>query len=301
MPVAPKRIYHVNINCSDLDRSLAFYRDVVGLTTTTRTRPEVTQPGGAFGLDEVQWDAWIMQGSTGTAAPVLDLLEWQVPRPTGTPQRDATATGFNRLCISTPDLDALHARVAAAGMPCRTPPSTLDLGEGRGARIFIAADPDGTQLEFVEGEHTRLSHVAINCADFDRSRRYYEDVMGLTPLPGLVPPRQSGALFGLDGEMQLRAQLFRDPATGFMVELIDWITPRANVAPHRKANELGIFRMAGLTDDIARDYAMLQAAGVECYSPPAELSMGPGLPSLSALFWGDPDGACLELIESYAR
>lgn len=36
-----------------------------------------------------------------------------------------------------------------------------------------------------------------------------------------------------------------------------------------------------------------------CHPLPAELEMGPGLPSdLRALFFEDPDGACVELIES---
>jgi catechol 2,3-dioxygenase-like lactoylglutathione lyase family enzyme len=103
MPISPSRIYHVNVNCSDLARSRAFYTELLGLRPLTRTTPDAPQPGGAFGLDQVQWDAWILQGDEGSDGVVLDLLEWQVPRPTGTPATVATATGFNRLCLSVPD------------------------------------------------------------------------------------------------------------------------------------------------------------------------------------------------------
>jgi catechol 2,3-dioxygenase-like lactoylglutathione lyase family enzyme len=106
MPIAPTRIFHVNVNCSDLDRSLAFYTELVGLTRATRTTPGSPQPGGAFGLDLVQWDAWILKGDAGYESPVLDLLEWKVPAPCGRPAVDPTATGFNRLGFTTPDLDA---------------------------------------------------------------------------------------------------------------------------------------------------------------------------------------------------
>ncbi|MYH71712.1 MAG: hypothetical protein F4153_03920 [Acidimicrobiia bacterium] len=75
MAVGPLRFFHVNVNCSDLERSLAFYRDLVGLKPTVRTRPERPQPGGAFGLDEVQWDAWILSGDDAPDGVVLDLLE----------------------------------------------------------------------------------------------------------------------------------------------------------------------------------------------------------------------------------
>jgi catechol 2,3-dioxygenase-like lactoylglutathione lyase family enzyme len=298
MTIAASRIYHVNVNCSDLERSLAFYRDVIGLTPVTRTAPETPQPGGAFGLDQVQWDAWILQGANGTAGVVLDLLQWLVPGSVGQPATDATATGFNRLCIATPDLDAMHARLTAAGADCWTAPDELDLGDGTTARLFVCSDPDGTQIEFVEGSSTRLSHVAVNCADYDASLTYYQDVMGLRAVRQMTLPRQSGAKFRLDGSVELRASLLRDPASGFMVELIGWADPAPRVAPARVANQLGIFRMAWLTTDIHADYATLGELGVSCYSPPAGLTMGPGLPHLEALFWGDPDGACLELIET---
>ena len=56
--------------------------------------------------------------------------------------------------------------------------------------------------------------------------------------------------------------------------------------------------MAWVTDDIDRDHAALLDASVQPMSPPATLAMGPGLPAVRALFWRDPDGACLELIQS---
>jgi catechol 2,3-dioxygenase-like lactoylglutathione lyase family enzyme len=300
MPIAPSRIFHVNVNCSDLDRSLGFYRDLIGLSQTTRTRPAEPQPGGAFGLDEVQWDAWILQGDAGYGSPVLDLLEWKIPAPTGTPVSDPTATGFNRLCFTTPDLGALHARLRDAGADVWSDPRAVALDDGDEIPTFVCSDPDGTQLQFSEGPDTRMSHIVINCADIERSLDYYTDIIGLSPSRTARLKRQPGALLRIDRDIELRAELLRDPATGFMVELIEWIEPRRRDAPHRRANELGIFRMAWHTDDIDGDYDTLDEAGVECYSPPAHLAMGPGLPELRALFWGDPDGACLELIQSPA-
>mgnify|MGYP000160805457 CR=1 FL=1 len=40
----------------------------------------------------------------------LDLLEWTTPPPTGTPPPTVGQSGLNRLCVSTPDLDATIAR-----------------------------------------------------------------------------------------------------------------------------------------------------------------------------------------------
>jgi len=50
MPLGDARLFHVNVNCSDLERSQRFYTDGLGLVAGVRTAPEVTQPGAAFGL-----------------------------------------------------------------------------------------------------------------------------------------------------------------------------------------------------------------------------------------------------------
>src|SRR5262245_46796834 len=145
-------VVHVNVNCSDLARSLAFYRDRVGLTPLTHTNP-LPQPGAGFGLPgRVQWDAHLLHDERGQAGPAVDLLEWKSPRPVGRPHAEANALGMFRLCVSVPDLDAMHARLVAAGVPCLSAPSRVPIDPARGldVRFFCARDPDGTTLEFLE-------------------------------------------------------------------------------------------------------------------------------------------------------
>src|SRR3954447_8877520 len=93
------RIFHVNVNCSDLARSRAFYVDGCGLTEGVRTTPEVAQSGVAFGLDTARWDAWILVGEKGFEGSAIDLLEWQEPRPEGAAPAALFDTGFQRIGI----------------------------------------------------------------------------------------------------------------------------------------------------------------------------------------------------------
>ncbi len=297
--------FHVNVNCSDLERSLGFYGDLVGLKKMVRTRPEQPQPGGAFGLPEVQWDAWIMAGDDASGGVVLDLLEWKVPPPSGSPPDSLAELGFCRLCILSDDLAGLHRRLSEAGHDVWSPPGRLGLGVNgmADAEMFMCSDPDGTAVLFVEGENTRLAGVNVNCSDLERSRRFYCDVLGLDARTRArrAEPRP-GAGLRVEGSVvwdALSVGAKTDGGSGFVVDLVEWIEPRAGGSGRRRANELGIFRIALLTDDINRDYAALIDSGVSCHSPPAELEMGPGLPSdLRALFFEDPDGTCIELIES---
>ena len=137
---------HVNVNCRDLERSLGFYRDVLGLRAVTRTAPEEAQPGAAFGLEWARWDAWMMAGPRGFGAPVVDLLQWIVPEPLE--REDGGTVGVCRLRF------------------------------GGGAAYAALADPDGTAVDVRPGP-TGLQGVTVACSDPERSAAFYHGMLGL--------------------------------------------------------------------------------------------------------------------------
>src|SRR5450432_4486874 len=94
------RIFHVNVNCSSLERSRGFYVDGCGLAEGVRTTPEAAQSGIAFGLDRARWDAWILVGARGFDGGAIDLLEWQEPAPTGSAPSALCDAGFQRIGVS---------------------------------------------------------------------------------------------------------------------------------------------------------------------------------------------------------
>lgn len=107
-------VHHVSLNVTDLDRSLAFWVDLVGL------RPV---PRPAFGFD----GAWLAVGDQQ-----LHLLAiGRVPPDGG--QHFAVAVG---------DLDGAVAHLRAAGVEV-SEPSALPTG----ARQSFCHDPDGNRLE----------------------------------------------------------------------------------------------------------------------------------------------------------
>ncbi len=299
MAIGAAKIFHVNANCSDLSRSLAFYRDLVGLTPTTHTVPE-PQPGGAFGLETAQWDAWILTGTRGFDGVALDLLEWQTPSPVGRPYEHPAHLGLARLGFTTRDLDGRYERLHDGGADCFGAPHDVELDGAVVARAFVAADPDGVLLEFTAGAVDELSFVVVHCADLDRSIDFYRDVVGLPVRFRLAPQRQDGAPLRIRGDVEWESAVLGDLSGNgsFTVMLTAWAQPRVLDPPARDANQLGLYRLAMLTEDIDRDYEELGVHGADCVSPPAELDMGPGLPGLRAMLFRDPDGTTLELIES---
>ena len=305
MAVSIQSVMHVNVNCSDLERSLAFYRDVVGLEAGSHTNP-LPQDGRGFGmLGQVQWDAHILHDARGFAGPGLDLLEWKQPSPWGQPHAEPNHLGFFRVCLLVPDIDAVYQRASSRGVACESSPIevAVDPESGLIVRVFLCRDPDGTAVEFVQEasvSQAQLIHVNVNCSDLARSLEWYERVLGLEVRGGSHPGPVSGRVFGLDGSVEWDARFLWPPGQGaFAIDLLEWKTPTPVGKPAARANQLGLYRMAFMVDDIQACYDEIRSQGVDC-RPPVFLDMGPAIPidGLWALFFPDPDGTCMELIET---
>ncbi len=299
MPIGGSRIYHVNSNCTDLDRSVRFY-EWLGLEPSTHTVPSRTQPGEAFGLAEVAWDAWMLQGDPGFDGLSLDLLVWTTPPPTGAPPPTAWAPGLHHLVLTVPDLDVVVRGVPAVGGAVLTEPLPEPAPSGEVVPTAMLTDPDGVPVQLEHGDDTRIARVVVNVVDIDASLAYYTEVLGLTLMERWDRHTTDGALHGVTGPISTSRADVADSGSQFGVSLVQWHEPAAPTAVDRRrrvANELGLFRMAWSTDDCARDEAVVRAAGSTPFAPTGVLSVGDELPLLRVLFWPGPDGECLELIE----
>jgi catechol 2,3-dioxygenase-like lactoylglutathione lyase family enzyme len=295
MAVDLQSIMHVNVNCSELSCSLEFYETVLGLSSGSHTNP-VPQDGAGFGLaGEVQWDAHILQDARGFGAPGIDLLEWKQPPPVGRPYESPACPGLARVVVEHPDLAAAARAATARGGRIAWREEELPVGEARRAAALEIADPDGTRIRLLEAAAGagRFSGVGINCSDLARSVDWYTGVLGLEAHGG------SYGFEGSAGSWRARKLSLVDPEH-FHLELVEWADPKDVAgAPYASANHLGIYRMAFLVEDIRAAHARLGESGVACPDP-VWLDMGPEIPidGLWACFFPDPDGTCLELIES---
>jgi catechol 2,3-dioxygenase-like lactoylglutathione lyase family enzyme len=291
------RLFHVNVNCTDLACAQRFYIDALGLALGVRTTPAEAQPGTAFGLDQVQWDAAILVGAAGFDGAAVDLLEWLTPPPTGLASRSLDRPGFQRIGVTVPDLDATLSTVESAGGSRWGDPVVHDHGGGE-VRLAMVSDPDGTTVEVMQGTEPRLRFVGVTCTDLERSVEFYGR-LGFTAARRFHSQGDDGAHLRLAGPYAMEEVVLVAPGGGELLLILTVFEPphRREPTPPRPLNALGIARMAALVPDLAA----VDGAGLDPdvlpLSPPAPMNMGPGLPDLSVMCFRGPDGEVVELIE----
>ena len=141
-------VLHVNVNCSDFERSRAFY-ERLGFKVFMPVAPEGRgQVAEAVGMPEYTLRGALMRHADGAT---LNLLEWQAPRDEQRPSGALHQLGIARIAMTTRDLDADVATLRAAGVEflSKEPGAVPDGLRGK-TRFICFKDPDGTVLELVE-------------------------------------------------------------------------------------------------------------------------------------------------------
>ena len=147
-------ISHVAIGVSNMERSLPFYRDVLGLRVTLDTEENV---GGLPTLfrDPTRGKrrAVYLRWEDGPEASFI-VLSAPVGPPAGEPIK-LDQVGIHHFSFWVKDLRAKFAKLQAAGVPILVPPiegDSVAYGEPPGKKILtcLFQDPDGIILQFDE-------------------------------------------------------------------------------------------------------------------------------------------------------
>jgi catechol 2,3-dioxygenase-like lactoylglutathione lyase family enzyme len=143
-----KGMHHVGITVKDLDESIRFYHDVLGLPFSSEPSPwfegealgtAVGVPGGA--LRQVS----LMLGDT-----MFELLEYKSPPSQTTGPLMSNSLGASHVAILVDDVEATKAELEAKGIEFYSDVNRVDEGVLAGWRWVYIEDPDGYPLELVE-------------------------------------------------------------------------------------------------------------------------------------------------------
>lgn len=128
------RIRHTMLRVKDLDRSIAFYTEVLGMEVFRRRDNE----GGRYTV------AFLGYGSEASDPAIELTYNW------GQDDGYELGTGFGHIAIGVPDIYAVCARVEAMGMEVPRPPGPLKHSGPNGPVIAFIRDPDGYSIELGE-------------------------------------------------------------------------------------------------------------------------------------------------------
>ena len=138
---------HTGITVSNLERSLAFWRDVLGLefSHTAHQKGELAQE--ITGVEGAEIKLAVLRAPGGHK---IELLEYLAPADRKRADIRPCDVGSVHVALLVHDLDSVLERVAASGWKAAGKPQRLQSGPNAGKRVVYVRDPDGTTIEFME-------------------------------------------------------------------------------------------------------------------------------------------------------
>jgi lactoylglutathione lyase len=143
----PVAFAHVGLHVSDIERSIRYYRDVVGLDEVERRLRDDEYLGTLTGYPGLRMDTCLLVDAAQTI--MLEVIE--VLSAPGTPAEPGTADpGTAHICFVVDDVDAIYRRALEAGHEAVNEPVTPTAGRWKGGRSVYLLDPDRIRVELVQ-------------------------------------------------------------------------------------------------------------------------------------------------------
>lgn len=145
-------LHHVTLTVSDIEASIRFYRDVIGLRVTMDL-PMGGSLATLFSLRQGTGERAraVMMTQGDSAIGQVELIEFWPPGATTAPKRPGDP-GVFQLCFEVrgEELNDVHQRLLSRGIKFFTPaPVELELRGLGHIRALIVEDPDGVLVEII--------------------------------------------------------------------------------------------------------------------------------------------------------
>jgi catechol 2,3-dioxygenase-like lactoylglutathione lyase family enzyme len=145
-------VWHFSFTVKDLERSIAFYRDVLGMQLIHRQ-----EQGGGYTDRLIGFpNSWIKAAmfafpdkEPGVSGHVLELVEYVEPRGAELDLRTCN-TGVAHIAFVVDDLWQEYDRLRKLGVRFKSEPVDIVGGRNKGGKAVYMTDPDGITLELFE-------------------------------------------------------------------------------------------------------------------------------------------------------
>ena len=142
-----KGMFHTGFVVKDIDRTIAFYTEVMGLQLVGRTERQGDFASKLLAFPDAHIKGAFVELGDGHQ---LELIQYINP-PVGDGHLQRNDAGASHLAFFVADLDAFYAEKSGRGLTFNSDPASLYADDGKLLRkALYAQDPDGNWLEFVE-------------------------------------------------------------------------------------------------------------------------------------------------------
>jgi catechol 2,3-dioxygenase-like lactoylglutathione lyase family enzyme len=139
---------HTGMTVSDLERSLAFWRDVLGFELSHTAHQTAEMASEITGVEGAEIKLAVMKAPGGYK---IELLEYLAPfeRKRHVDLRPCDV-GSVHVALIVDDLESILSAIKDSGWKAAGKPQTLKSGPNAGKRVVYVRDPDGTIIEFMQ-------------------------------------------------------------------------------------------------------------------------------------------------------
>jgi catechol 2,3-dioxygenase-like lactoylglutathione lyase family enzyme len=141
-------IHHVGLTVSDIEKSVQFYRDILGLTLVRRREVDADYVGQQTGYPGVRLStaSFKMRPDSTQSIEIVQYRNY-------VGERSVTATnraGNTHLCFQTADIGDVVEHLQAQGVRFRSEPVTITSGPNEGGLVVYLYDPDDYIIELFQ-------------------------------------------------------------------------------------------------------------------------------------------------------
>lgn len=302
----------VGFTVSDMDRSVAFFTDVLDFEKVS----DVEVTGGEYERLQAVFPLRMRVVGLRLGMERIELSEYLAPRGRPIPvDSRSNDRWFQHVAIIVSDMHKAYAHLRryrvehASSGPQRLPDWNAAAG---GIEAFYFKDPDGHVLEvlaFPPGKgdprwqrkdalFLGIDHTAIVVGDTETSLAFYRDTLGLRVVGASENYGEEQERLNAVFAARLRITALRAPGGGPAVELLEYLAPSDGrpMPSDERASDIAHWQTTFASESADSGFAALRKAGARFVSPGPVSLPDPTLGFSRALSARDPDGHVVRLV-----
>ena len=148
-----KEVRHIGIVVNNIENSLKFYRDLLGLKIIKDMDEQGVYIDNMLSLDNVQ--VRTVKLSAGTGNTLIELLDFKSHNDNEV--RNFYTIGASHIALTVDNLEDLYKHLSANNIKFNAPPQKSPDGI---VKVTFCNDPDGTPIELVEIIDTTITKTS---------------------------------------------------------------------------------------------------------------------------------------------